>query len=105
MTRSKLITSVACCFALLIAGAILRSSAAQKSMPLKPQDKLALAEEQVKQLLPLIAADVHGKLSRQEYMHFMEAEFDRLDKDKMGELDVRALTQSSSVTANRFAGK
>jgi hypothetical protein len=105
MTRSKLITSVACCFALLIAGTILRTSAAQKSMPLKPQDKLALAEEQVKQLLPLMTADVHGKLSREEYLHFMEAAFDRLDKDKKGELDVRVLTQSSSVTANRFVGK
>jgi Ca2+-binding EF-hand superfamily protein len=64
-----------------------------------------MAEEQLKQILPLMTADPHGRLSRQEYMHFMEAEFDRLDKDKKGELDVRALAQSINVSVNRFAGK
>jgi len=37
-------------------------------------------------------------------MKFMEAEFERLDKDKNGELDVKKLAQSS-VTAGRFVGK
>lgn len=104
MARSKFIASVAFSSALLVAGLAFHSSAAQKSLP-KPQDRLAIAEEQVKQLLPLMTADPHGKLSRQEYIHFMEAEFDRLDKDKKRELDVRALSQSNNVTANRFAGK
>ena len=34
------------------------------------------------------------KISKQEFMSFMEAEFDRLDKDKSGELDPKELTQS-----------
>jgi hypothetical protein len=36
----------------------------------------------------------NGKISKQEYMKFMEAEFDRLDKNKNGELDPKELTQS-----------
>jgi Ca2+-binding EF-hand superfamily protein len=38
---------------------------------------------------------MNGKISREEYMRFMTAEFDRLDKDKNGELDVKELTQSA----------
>jgi hypothetical protein len=38
--------------------------------------------------------DKSGKISKPEWMKFMEAEFDRLDKSKNGELDVKELTQS-----------
>ena len=38
--------------------------------------------------------DKNGKISKQEYMNFMSAEFDRLDKDKSGELDAKELAQS-----------
>jgi hypothetical protein len=51
----------------------------------KPQDKLALGEEEVKQLLLLIDTEKSGKISKAEYMKFLEAEFDRLDKDKSGD--------------------
>jgi Ca2+-binding EF-hand superfamily protein len=33
----------------------------------------------------------NGKISKQEFMTFMEAEFKRLDKNKDGELDVKEL--------------
>jgi Ca2+-binding EF-hand superfamily protein len=59
-----------------------------------PQDKIALGEDEVKQLLMLLDTDKNGKVSKPEFMKFMDAEFDRLDKDKSGELDVRELTQS-----------
>jgi Ca2+-binding EF-hand superfamily protein len=36
----------------------------------------------------------NGKISKQEWMKFMEAEFERLDKDKRGVLDVNELAQS-----------
>lgn len=39
-------------------------------------------------------ADKNGRVSKQEYMRFMDAEFKRLDKDKSGELDVEELRQS-----------
>jgi Ca2+-binding EF-hand superfamily protein len=55
---------------------------------------VALGEEQAKQLLLLIDTDKKGVISKQEWMKFMEAEFDRLDKAKNGELDVKELTQS-----------
>ncbi len=38
--------------------------------------------------------DKNGKVSKQEYMKFMEDEFDRLDRDKSGELDVAELSHS-----------
>jgi hypothetical protein len=52
---------------------------AQKAAVPKSQDKLALGENEVKQLLLLIDTDENGKISKQEWMKFMEAEFDRLD--------------------------
>ena len=36
----------------------------------------------------------NGRISKQEWMKFMEAEFDRLDKAKTGYLDVNELMQS-----------
>jgi Ca2+-binding EF-hand superfamily protein len=60
----------------------------------KAQDKLALGEEQAQQLLLLIDTDNKGKISKQEWMKFMEAEFDSRDKDKSGQLDVKELRQS-----------
>jgi hypothetical protein len=39
-------------------------------------------------------ADKNGKISKQEWMRFMEAEFDRLDKNKCGELDVKEISRS-----------
>jgi hypothetical protein len=66
--------------------------AAQTAAP-KP-DKLVLGQNEVTQLLLLMDTNKNGKISKEEYMKFMEAEFDRLDKDKSGELDVKELKQS-----------
>jgi len=82
----------------------LGTAEAQKASVPKPQDKLALGESEVRQLLALMDADKNGKVSREQYMKFMEAEFERLDKSKKGELDVRELTKPT-MTANQFAGK
>ena len=38
--------------------------------------------------------DKSGKITKQERMKFMEAEFDRLDKDNKGELDPKQLMES-----------
>ena len=62
------------------------------------------ARDSLEHLLPLMEADRHGRVSRQEYMKFMAAEFDRLDKAKSGELDVKVLTQSK-LSVSRFVGK
>lgn len=90
--------------ALLVAGiAFIGIALAQKASAPKPQDKILLGEPEVKQLLLLMDADKNGKISRQEYMNFMAAEFDRLDKDKSGELDVRELAQSQLRSSARPA--
>jgi sulfatase maturation enzyme AslB (radical SAM superfamily) len=57
------------------------------------QNNVALGETDTKQLLLLMNQDKDGKVSKQEFMSFMEAEFDRLDKKKEGKLDVKQLTQ------------
>lgn len=89
---------------LLAAGA---DSGAQKAPPpRKPPDTLALGEEEVKRLLFLIDADRNGKISKQEFLKFMEAEFDRLDVNKNGELDIQELKLSRiRGAAQRAAGK
>jgi hypothetical protein len=51
--------------------------------------KIALGESGIKDLLLLMDTDKNGKISRQEFIAFMEVEFARLDKNKNGELDVK----------------
>ena len=65
-------------------------------------DKQALAEDEVKQLLLLMDTDKNGKISKEEWMRFMEMEFDRLDQSKNGELDVKEISQSK-LRASRSA--
>jgi Ca2+-binding EF-hand superfamily protein len=55
-------------------------------------DKKAMADSDTKQLLLLMDQDRNGKISKQEFMQFMEAEFGRLDTNKDGQLDVYELT-------------
>src|ERR1700689_2018983 len=60
--------------------------AAQKEATPKAQDNVAVGEPEVKKMLPLMDQDKDGKVSKQDFMNFMEAEFDRLDKKKEGKL-------------------
>jgi hypothetical protein len=82
-TRTNIVLVIVA-LAVLVAGWAIRGTAvAQKAAAPKPQDKLALGEPEVKQLLLLMDTDQSGKISRQEWIKFMEAEFDRLDKELM----------------------
>jgi hypothetical protein len=81
---------------------MLGTAVAQKAPVPKTPDKLALGESEVKQLVLLMDTDKNGKISKKEFMAFMEAEFDRLDKDKSGELDVKELAQSK-LRVSHFA--
>jgi EF hand domain-containing protein len=94
LTRTKIVRITLAIAVLVATAAILGTAVAQRAAVPKPQDKLALGEYEVKQLLFLMDTDDSGKISKQEWMKFMEAEFDRLDKDKKGQLDVKELTQS-----------
>jgi EF hand len=94
LTRTNIVRAIVAIAMLVATWAILGTAVAQRAAVPKPQDKLALGEPEVKQLLLLMDTDKNGKISKQEWMKFMEAEFDRLDKDKKGQLDVKELTQS-----------
>lgn len=107
LRRTKRIFPVLFFALLLESGALVVTVLAQKvdkSVP-KQQRTLALGEDEVKQLLLLMDTDKSGKVSRQEFMNFMTAEFDRLDKDKSGELDVKELAQSQLRPSRPYVGK
>jgi Ca2+-binding EF-hand superfamily protein len=89
MTRRNLLIAL-----MGASGAVAATAVAQKPAAPKQQDKFALADEDVRQLLLLMDADKNGRISKREWMNFMEAEFNRLDKDGNGELDARELLQS-----------
>jgi hypothetical protein len=77
---------------------------ADKTVP-KQEKQITLGQNDVKQLLLLLDADKNGKISKKEFMDFMAAEFDRLDKDKSGELDANELAQSQLRASRPNVGK
>src|SRR5580693_6927301 len=95
MTRRSLL------IALISAGGVL----AVADVAPRPQDKLAQANENVKQLLLLLDADKNGRISKKEWMAFMEAEFNKLDKDGNGELDQKELMEARLAVRQGSAAK
>jgi hypothetical protein len=106
LTKSNMVRVTALFGALAVMCGTERVVVAQKASVPKPQDKLALGENEVRQLMLLLDTNNNGKVTKREWMTFMEAEFDRLDKNKSGELDPKELSQSR-VQASHFwsAGK
>jgi len=106
LRRTKIALVIVAVAILVMTSGILGTADAQKAAVPKPQDKLAIGEDEAKELLLLIDSDKKGKISKQQWMKFMEAEFDRLDKTKSGELDVTELMQSKlRVSPFLSAGK
>jgi hypothetical protein len=87
--RRKIVFGIA---GLSAAGTALSQDTSQNSA--RKERNIAAGEKEAKKLLLLMDKDQNGKVSKQEFMAFMEEEFERLDKDKNGELDVQELTQS-----------
>lgn len=102
LREQKTALVIATIFTIVGGGAAVQTAIAQKAIP---KDKITLAEPEVKQLILLMDTDKNGRISRQEFMAFMAAEFDRLDKDKSGELDARELAQSQLKAAKPPVGK
>ena len=75
---------------------LISTSVAQKAAGSKTPDRNLLGEEHAKKLLLLMDPDKNGKVSKQEWMRFMEAEFDRLDKEKRGAVDPKQLLQPAA---------
>ena len=63
----------------------------------RKEKALQAGEVEAKQMLLLMDQDKSGKVSKKEFMSFMEAAFERLDINKDGELDVKELVQSQFV--------
>jgi len=75
---------------------------ANKEELTKRPNKVLIAEDHVAQLMLLMDTTKNGRISKQDWMKFMEEEFDRLDKSRTGEVDLRQLPQNKSH-ASRFA--
>lgn len=65
---------------------------------------VAAGETYARQLLQLMDTDKNGKVSRGEFMSFMEAEFDRLDVNHDGELTVQELARFPSASYGSHPG-
>jgi len=74
--------------------AVAGAAAQEKDTLQRSLGPLVLGQDQVEQLLLLMDTDKNGKISKKEWMDFMSAEFDRLDKDKSGQLDVHEIAAS-----------
>jgi len=94
MLKRHKITFAGFAVATLLASGVWVGTAHARENNSQSPDKLAQGESEVKQLLLLMDKDENGKVSKQEFKSFMDAEFNRLDRDQSGELDVKELTQS-----------
>jgi hypothetical protein len=81
-----------------------QAGGASQSVVTPQSPNVAAGEAEAKKLLLLMDTDKSGTVSKQEFMAFMSAEFDRLDVNKDGMLDVKELEQSQLVTAHRGGG-
>ena len=95
MTQRSLLVASLLIACLCVGGTLASTSYAQKDSVPKRQDIVAIGSEKARELLALMDTDKNGKISKQEWMKFMEAEFDRLDTRKKGEIDPKELLKSN----------
>jgi hypothetical protein len=95
MTQRSLVIPTLLIAGMCAGGTLASTSFAQKSSAHKQPDTVAIAAEKARELLALMDTDKNGKISKQEWMKFMSAEFDRLDTKKNGEIDPKELVQSA----------
>jgi hypothetical protein len=65
-------------------------------------ENLGAGEDYTKKLLLLMDTDKNGRVSKKEFMTFMSAEFNRLDVNHDGELDVKEL---AAIRVRPYVGK
>jgi Ca2+-binding EF-hand superfamily protein len=94
--KSKLIIIILLFAVLFTTGPFAQNRAAAPAR----QDRQGLKEDEVNLLFFLMDTNKNGKISKQEWMTFMSAEFDRLDRDKSGDLDPKELAQLSLRRSN-----
>jgi hypothetical protein len=65
----------------------------QKQVAFRSQDKSAVRQSDVKELIVLMDNGKDGTISKQDWLKEMGAEFDRLDKQGSGVLEVKEISQ------------
>ena len=79
-----------------------KSTGTPKGTAGSKQKGVAAGDPYIRQLLLLMDTDKNGKVSKQEFMSFMDKEFDRLDVNHDGELDPRELAK---IRVRPYLGK
>jgi hypothetical protein len=106
-SANKRILAAAVAAAMLVIAAPLRDaiaagqSAATPAPAIVPDaPKVAAGSPEAVKLLKLMDTNKNGKISKAEFMAFMEAEFERLDINHDGELDLKELEKSQLAVAH-----
>jgi len=94
--KSKLIVIILLFGMLLTTGRFGQNRAAAPER----EDRQGLKDDDVNLLFFLMDRDKNCKISKQEWMSFMSAEFDKLDTNKSGDLDPKELAQLSLRRSN-----
>ena len=105
MTNIRKFIIVAPVAAMMIAGGARVVRAQDHSHDTVRDKNLEMGEAEAKRLLTLMDRDQNGKVSKKEFMTFMEEEFNLLDKNKDGELDVKELLQNRFTPHGGGRGK
>ena len=74
LTRRHMLRVIVSIAVLVVTWVLLGNAVARRHAVPTAQDKLVLGEPEVKQLLLLMDTDKSGKISKEEWMKFMEAE-------------------------------
>jgi len=94
MTQRSLVATTLLMVGMCGGGLLQQPSFAQKASVPKQANTVAIAREKIKELLALMDTDNRGKITKQQWLKFMEVEFDRLDAKKKGEIDPKELLHS-----------
>jgi Ca2+-binding EF-hand superfamily protein len=78
----------------MISGLVAAAMASTSAFAVSKRTWAAGARD-VQNLIRLMDQDKNGVVSKEEFMQFMEAEFDHLDVDKSGGLTAKELSHSS----------
>jgi Ca2+-binding EF-hand superfamily protein len=94
MKRTNLLLILVAVAMLIAVCLTVNTAVARQSSTAKLQDNYALGQPGVEDLLPLMDADHDGTVTEQEFMGYMKTEFQRLDKDETGAVDLSQLMQT-----------